>query len=58
MNNNWDSIKEVETDAFCLFRERLEDSQLLSQVRINNSSAFETLKADKHLSKKDIFINA
>ena len=51
MNNNWDSIKEVETDAFCLFRERLGNSQLISQVRIHSSNAFETLKADKHLSK-------
>lgn len=51
MNNNWDSIKEVETEAFCLFRERLGDNQLLAPAKIESANAFETLKADKHLSK-------
>lgn len=51
MNNNWDSIKEVETEAFCLFRERLGDNQLLVPVKIDSDNAFETFKTDKHLSK-------
>lgn len=51
MNNNWDSIKEVETEAFCLFRERLGGNQLLTPVKIESAKAFETLKNDKHLSK-------
>lgn len=51
MNNNWDSIKEVETEAFCLFRERLGGNQLLTPVKIDSAKAFETLKTDKHLSK-------
>ena len=51
MNNNWDSVKEVETEAFCLFRERLGDNQLLTPVKIDSANAFETLKTDKHLSK-------
>ena len=51
MNNNWDSVKEVETEAFCLFRERLGDNQLLAPAKIDSAKAFETLKTDKHLSK-------
>lgn len=51
MNNSWDSIKEVETEAFCLFRQRLGDGQLLVPTNIDSNKAFETLKVDKHLSK-------
>ena len=51
MNNNWDSVKEVETEAFCLFRERLGDNQLLAPAKIDSANAFETLKTDKHISK-------
>ena len=51
MNNKWPIVSEIETDAFMLFKNRLDNGQLIVPVKIDRKKACDTLCKDKHLAK-------
>lgn len=54
MNNKWPKVSEVETEAYNLVKDRLEEngiSQLMIPLKINSDDAFNTFLEDKQLVK-------